>query len=252
MGKNSLNILRMKLDSTGLRGAVDFILDRCSKKKGAYVCLSNVHMAMEVFDSREFEEVVNSADLVLPDGRPIFWAQSLSGASYAEQVRGVDLTHEVCKMATEKGLRVGLYGGSTQDELNSLQRILEQQFPNIEITYAFSPPFRKLQVIEDAEVTRDINFHQVDILFVGIGCPKQERWMWEHRESLTCVMLGVGAAFDYILGSKRQAPRWLQYLGFEWLFRFALEPGRLWKRYLVQSPRFLYYFCLQLLFGRSY
>jgi N-acetylglucosaminyldiphosphoundecaprenol N-acetyl-beta-D-mannosaminyltransferase len=132
-----------------------------------------------------------------------------------------------------------------------VQSNLTKQYSDIQITYSYSPPFRPLRAVEDLNVIEQINASKVDVLFVGIGCPKQEIWMAEHKEQLKCVMLGVGAAFDFIAGNKKHAPRWIQRIGLEWLFRFLSEPRRLWERYLKQNPRFIWHFTLQLL-GRKY
>ncbi|WP_345195975.1 WecB/TagA/CpsF family glycosyltransferase [Kistimonas scapharcae] len=201
---------------------------------------------METFDSGEFCEIVNTADMVVPDGKPLVWAQKLMGHKEACQVRGQDLTMALCKLAIEKKLKVGFYGG-TQEVLSVMKMKLSEQFSGLDIAYEFAPPFRPLTSIEDKKAIKAINDSGVQILFVGIGCPKQERWMAEHKNKLHCVMLGVGAAFDFIAGNKKHAPRWMQSIGMEWLFRLLCEPNRLWKRYLKQNPRFIWYFAQQLL-----
>jgi len=202
---------------------------------------------MEVFDSEDFANVVNNADLVLPDGRPIAWAQILLGHSNAEQVRGQDIMTALCAASGPKNFNIGFYGGSSTSSLDEVVAKLKNSFPDINITYTYSPPFRPLMPDEDTAVVDAINASKVDVLFVGIGCPKQERWMAEHKDRLHCVMLGVGAAFDFIAGSKKHAPRWMQKIGLEWLFRLASEPSRLWRRYLIQNPRFIYHFSKQLI-----
>jgi N-acetylglucosaminyldiphosphoundecaprenol N-acetyl-beta-D-mannosaminyltransferase len=125
------------------------------------------------------------------------------------------------------------------------------RFPGLRIAFAMSPPFRALGPAEDAEVVADIRESGARILFVGLGCPKQERWMTAHREALPCVLLGVGAAFDFLAGAKRQAPGWLQRAGLEWLFRLVSEPRRLWRRYLIQNPRFLFHLARELARSRG-
>lgn len=239
----SMNTLITNIDNTIVK------IDNLKKSKlssGSYVCVSNVHMCMETFDSLDFCEIVNSADLVIPDGRPIFWAQKLLGYKDAQQVRGQDIMNALCEKSNEGELNIGLYGGTSNEVLNQVIQSLTQIYPNISIVYSYSPPFRALTEYEDTQIIKDINLAEVDVLFVGIGCPKQEHWMAEHKESLSCVMLGVGAAFDFISGSKKHAPRWMQKAGLEWLFRLVSEPKRLWKRYLKQNPRFIYYFSIQL------
>lgn len=237
----------MNVDVMQLSSALSKTLELVNANQGAYICVSNVHMCMETFDSESFRNIVNSAGLVIADGRPISWAQKLLGHSEAQQVRGQDIMTALCHKSHVSELSVGFYGGSSEEVLSRMVRNLKQQFTNININYRFAPPFRALTSLEDEEVITQINKAKVDILFVGIGCPKQELWMAEHKSSLNCVMLGVGAAFDFLAGDKKHAPRWMQKIGCEWIFRLFSEPKRLWKRYLKQNPRFIFHFIKQLL-----
>lgn len=237
----------MDVDIVNLHTCLNKVIKLSQIEKGAYVCVSNVHMCMETFDSSSFERVVNQADLVIPDGKPISWAQKLLGFSQAEQVRGQDIMSSVCEVSGEQNINIGFYGGSSEQLLKLVKSNLTKQFPEIKITYAFSPPYRPLTKEEDLQVISEIQKANVNVLFVGVGCPKQECWMAEHKDSLNCVMLGVGAAFDFIAGSKKHAPRWMQNLGLEWFFRLCSEPRRLWKRYFKQNPRFVFHFCKQLI-----
>lgn len=238
-------ILTMDVDVTQLSSALNQTVILAQAEQGAYVCVSNVHMCMEVFDSFSFRNVVNNADLVIADGRPISWAQQLLGHKQAKQVRGQDIMNALCQQSHNSELSIGFYGGSSDDVLFRVINNLQHQFPYIKINYSFSPPFRALTKAEDKHIITKINNANVDVLFVGIGCPKQENWMAEHKATLNCVMLGVGAAFDFIAGDKKHAPRWIQKIGCEWLFRLLSEPQRLWKRYLKQNPRFFYHFIKQ-------
>jgi len=244
-------IVTMDVDVTTLSLSIDNVINLTDSQKGAYVCVSNVHMCMETFDSLSFRSVVNQADLIIPDGKPLSIAQKLLGHNNAAQVRGQDIMNALCELSGKKNLNIGFYGGSSDSVLELVQSNLRKQYLDIQITYSFSPPFRPLNDEEDVKVVEKINNANVDILFVGIGCPKQEIWMAEHKEQLQCVMLGVGAAFDFIAGNKKHAPRWIQRIALEWLFRLLSEPKRLWKRYLKQNPRFIWYFTLQFL-GRKY
>lgn len=245
--QKSSTIISMDVDVINLQNSLTKVGRLAASERGAYVCVSNVHMCMEVFDSANFKSVVNGADLVIPDGRPISWAQKLLGHTQAEQVRGQDIMNSLCASSGRKQLNIGLYGGSSIQLLDTVVHNLKTSYPDINITFTYSPPFRSLTVEEDHRVIQQINDLGVHILFVGIGCPKQERWMADHKDKLSCVMLGVGAAYDFIAGSKRHAPRWMQKMGLEWLFRLFSEPKRLWKRYLRQNPRFIYYFSKQLI-----
>jgi N-acetylglucosaminyldiphosphoundecaprenol N-acetyl-beta-D-mannosaminyltransferase len=245
-------IINMDVDVINLKGALEQVLTLSKLEQGAYVCVSNVHMCIEVFDSKEFASVVNSADLVIPDGKPLSWAQKLLGHKYAEQVRGQDIMNALCAASGEKSLNIGFYGGSSDNLLDKVKDNLLASYPDINITYAYSPPFRPLTEAEDNEVVTVINDADVNILFVGIGCPKQERWMAAHKDKLNCVMLGVGAAYDFIAGEKKHAPRWVQKIGMEWLFRLCSEPKRLWRRYFSTNPRFIWYFGKQLMKSKLY
>ena len=237
----------MGVDLTDLSLSVDRVIALSKANKGAYVCVSNVHMCMEAFDSPDFGKVVDQADFVIPDGKPISVAQKLLGYKDAVQVRGQDIMNALCEISGAKNINIGFYGGGSDAILDQVKSNLIVQYPDIKITYAFSPPFRPLSDEEDLNVVENINTEKVDILLVGIGCPKQEIWMAEHKDKVSCVMLGVGAAFDFIAGNKKQAPRWMQNSGLEWLFRLSSEPGRLWKRYFKQNPRFVWHFFFQLL-----
>ncbi|TCS37164.1 WecB/TagA/CpsF family glycosyltransferase [Reinekea marinisedimentorum] len=245
-------IINMEVDVVNIASAVKTVSDWSKEKAGRYVCVSNVHMCMEAFDSQSFRSVVNGADMVIPDGKPISIAQKLLGQKQADQVRGQDIMNALCALSGEENLKIGFYGGSSDSVLKQVEGNLKASYPGINITYAYSPPFRALTADEDNEVVATINSSEVDVLFVGIGCPKQEIWMAEHKEKLNCVMLGVGAAFDFIAGNKKHAPRWIQKIGFEWLFRLLSEPKRLWKRYFKHNPRYIWYFMQQWLFKRAF
>ncbi|MEY8199073.1 MAG: WecB/TagA/CpsF family glycosyltransferase [Colwellia sp.] len=249
---NRIDIIKMKVQITTLAKALARIDTLIKNNLGAYVCVSNVHMCMEVYDSSDFSKIVNGADLIIPDGKPLSWAQKLLGHSDAEQVRGQDIMNALCASSGDKTFNIGFYGGSSETLLNTVKEKLLVSYPDINITYAFSPPFRPLTAEEDTNVIAAINAANVNVLFVGIGCPKQERWMAEHKEKLNCVMLGVGAAYDFIAGEKKHAPRWIQKIGMEWLFRLLSEPKRLWRRYFSTNPRFIWYFVQQWLFNRKF
>ena len=250
---NKKNILGMRVD---LSSSDDTLLkikewSKAETEHGHYVCLSNVHMCMEAYDNRKFQSIVNNADLVLADGKPIYWAQKLLGATAATQIRGTELTLKVCSQAALNDISIGLYG-STPAQLHKLNLSLKKLFPNLNIVCQIAPPFRELTPQEDKEVISIIKRSGVRILLVGLGCPKQEKWMADHRQKLNCAMLGVGAAFDFITGEKRSAPQIISNLGLEWLLRFACEPRRLWKRYLKHNPRYVIYFFIQWCFQKRF
>jgi len=204
----------------------------------SYVCIANVHTLMETYDSPDFRRVVNEADLVTPDGMPLVWIMRWKGAKHQERVYGPTLMLHVLDVASKENIPVGFYGG-TQEVLDALIKRMQARFERLNVAFFQSPPFRELSPEEDAEIVERINRSGTRILFVGLGCPKQETWMARHRDKVQAVMLGVGAAFDFHAGLKPQAPAWLQKLGLEWLFRLLTEPRRLWKRYLYHNPRFV-------------
>ena len=241
MGSQVLqDILGMHVAVVSLVSAVDLVHAWTSSSVGRYVCVANVHMCMETYDDMGFREVVNSADLTVPDGLPLVWAQRLLGNQEATQVRGEDLTMAICAMAEVNQVPVGFFGG-TDESLGKLRAVLLERFPRLQIRYAVAPPFRPITGEEDSRYAHEINASGARILFVGLGCPKQERWMAAQRERLSVVMLGVGAAFDFIAGSKTAAPRWMRQIGLEWLYRLGTEPKRLWRRYLKHNPRYVCY-----------
>lgn len=238
-------ILGMRVDATSYCSAAELVIEWARRAESRYVCVATVNNVMEAYDSKAFRAVMNSADLVTPDGMPLVWGLRLLGERRATRVYGPELTPYVLAHAERAGIPVGFYGGSTA-VLERLLDTLRWRYPSLRIVYSWSPPFRPLTAEEDAEVVRRINESGARIVFAGISTPKQERWMFAHRGSVCAVMLGVGAAFDFLAGAKPQAPRWMQNYGFEWLFRLATEPRRLWRRYLRHNPRFLAFFALQL------
>ncbi|MEP0823019.1 MAG: WecB/TagA/CpsF family glycosyltransferase [Ignavibacterium sp.] len=237
----SLNVERSNYDE-----AVSFVIARAIQENSAYICVANTHMVMEAHDNPTFRDIVNSADLIVPDGMPLVWGLKLLNVPDVERVYGPALTIRLCEEAERQTIPVGFFGGEVET-LAKLKDKLLRRFPRIRIAYMFSPPFRELSRQEDDQIVAEIKSSGTRILFVGLGCPKQEQWMATHCRKLNTVMLGVGAAFDFLAGTKPQAPRWMQVTGLEWAFRLTTEPKRLWRRYLLNNPRFLYLFAKQLL-----
>lgn len=230
-------ILGSPVHPTSHAGATELVLAWADRRESRFVCLANVHMIMEAYDAPGFRAVLDAADLVCPDGMPLVWALRGKGAARQRRVSGPDLTLHLCEAARDAGVPVGFHGGRPE-VLAALVPALRARFPGLDVAYAVSPPFRSLAPEEDARIVDDINRSGTRILFVGLGCPKQERWMAAHRGRIRAVMLGVGAAFDMHAGMLRQAPRVLQRTGLEWAFRLAMEPRRLWRRYARHNPRF--------------
>lgn len=243
-------VFSLEVDVVDLVSATDKALSLA--QEGGYVCVANVHMVMEALDDSDFATVVNSADLVVPDGKPLSVYQRINGAKEAKQVRGRDLFDSLIDVACINKLNVGFYGGSDDSVLSRLKDTLEKRTEGkLKVSYAYSPPFRKLNNSELTQVIDEIKYNKVDILFVGIGCPKQEKWMFENSKKLKCVMIGVGAVFDFVSGTKKEAPKFVYSIGLEWLFRLIAEPRRLWKRYLIHNTRFLYLIFVDLVRNRK-
>jgi N-acetylglucosaminyldiphosphoundecaprenol N-acetyl-beta-D-mannosaminyltransferase len=242
-------VLGQRLDATDYADATARVVDWARRGESRYVCLSNVHMVMQGWDDPNFRQIINTADLITTDGVPLVWCLRALGVPSAVRVYGPDLTLHVCATAAQQQLAIGLYGGTAQS-LKEFAALLQSRFPAIEIACSIAPPFRPLTAAEDVAYTKQLAESGARILFVGIGCPKQEIWMSEHRGRLNMPMLGVGAAFDFHAGRVKQAPAWLQAIGLEWLFRLLMEPRRLWRRYAWHNPRFVLFFIGQLLRGR--
>ncbi len=239
-------ILGSRIDAVSYNDLIHQALDWSREEGSHYVCAATAHMIMEAYDSEEFQQVLNSADLVTPDGMPLVWLLRWLGDKSQDQVCGPQFTLMLCESAATNNIPVGFYGGSPES-LQDMVENLKKFFPDLNIAYTYSPPFRPLTAQEDEQISREIEASGAKILFVGLGCPKQERWMADHKDRLNVVMLGVGAAFDFHSGRLKRAPRWLQKIGLEWVFRLIMEPRRLWKRYLRHHPRFVALVALQLL-----
>lgn len=232
------HIIDSEIYQTDYRECVNQVLSWASSAETHYICCANVHMVMEAHDSPTFRNVVNSADLITPDGMPLVWLMRLRGVKGQERVYGPTLMLKILEAAEANAIPVGLIGGRKK-VLAALVRRMQERFPKLRITCAISPPFAGISAEEDAALVRQVEASGARILFLGLGCPKQEQWMYDHRDRIHAVMIGVGAAFDFHAGTLKQAPGWMQKAGLEWFFRFAHEPARLWKRYLYHNPRFV-------------
>jgi len=217
------------------------ILDGWIKgRKKSYVCVAPVSTIVDSQVEAEYRKVINEADMVTPDGMPLVWMGKLRGYKDIGRTYGPDLMLALCGQGQKKGYKHFLYGGS-KNTCSLLKTVLKEKFPDIDIVGEYAPPFRSDYVQEDAKVVDEINRLSPDVLWIGLGSPKQDYWMQHHRDQLDVpVMVGVGAAFDFIAGTKKQAPKWMRQVGLEWLFRLFSEPRRLWKRYLVGNTQFVY------------
>jgi N-acetylglucosaminyldiphosphoundecaprenol N-acetyl-beta-D-mannosaminyltransferase len=240
------SIIGTKINIITCQEAVEKIVEWSRVFESRYVCLANAHMVMEAYDSKSFWKVVNEADLITPDGMSIVWSLRILGVKNQEQICGRDLTLSLCEEAATRKIPIGFYG-SSKEVVEALVLRLRWRYPDLEIVYVYSPPYRELNGAEEEHIMQEIQASGAKILFVGLGCPKQEYWMAKHKNNFSGVMVGIGAAFDFLSGFKPSPPSWIQSLGLEWLFRLSKEPRRLWYRNFWYSPRFVILFALQVL-----
>jgi N-acetylglucosaminyldiphosphoundecaprenol N-acetyl-beta-D-mannosaminyltransferase len=245
-------ILGSQIAITDYDGAMDAMDAMVETDTRGYVCAVAVHALTVGYEDPEMRAALRDATLVLPDGMPVVWAAKLLGEKLDDRVYGPELMRRYCARCAERGHRVWLYGGRDQGSLVQLALNLRRRNRGINIVGGFSPPFREMTAEEEHELVRQINDARADVLWVGIGVPKQELWMARMRERLDVpVICAVGAAFDFHAGRISQAPTWMQERGLEWIYRIAQEPRRLLPRYLYFNPRFVLAFARQYLAERT-
>jgi N-acetylglucosaminyldiphosphoundecaprenol N-acetyl-beta-D-mannosaminyltransferase len=231
-------VLEAFIDALSWDEAIGLITQWGASHESRYVCICNVHSVVTTTSDVEFKIAVNNADMATPDGAPIAWALRHLGHHAQERINGPDLMMKYLAEAERLGQVVFFYG-STDTTLARLRVALNGQFPRLRIGGTYSPPFRPLSREEDERIVKMINESGANVVFIGLGCPKQEKWMAEHRGRINAVMVGVGAAFDYHAGVIKRAPLWWQRNGLEWLYRLGSEPRRLFKRYMVTNTLFV-------------
>lgn len=228
---------------------INEILNLSAKRQSSYVCVANVHMCIEAYHNSSFADVVNNADIVTPDGKPlVFGIKWLDGIEQA-RVAGPDLMPSLLAEAQQKELKVFFYG-ATPDVLNLLVTFCKQKYPDLSIAGAISPPFRTLTYEEENEHINRINSSEANLVFVALGCPKQEIWMHRMKGKINAVMLGVGGAFPMLVGVEKRAPLWMQKNGLEWFYRLMQDPKRLFKRYFVTNSWFVYLLFKEKILGK--
>jgi N-acetylglucosaminyldiphosphoundecaprenol N-acetyl-beta-D-mannosaminyltransferase len=248
---DSAAVLGIPLALTDYDRTLDWIDDTVAAGGRGYVCVSNVHAVMAAAEDPELRDALLGSALNVPDGQPLVWALNMLGESLRARVYGPELMARSCARAARSGQRLYLYGGRNQGALVQLALNLRQRYPGIKIVGGYSPPHRPLDEAERASVAEAINDSGADVVWVGIGVPKQEKWMAQMRDALRPpVLVGVGAAFDFHAGLVPQAPAMLQDSGLEWAYRLVQEPRRLWRRYLRYNPRFVRAFGAQLIAHR--
>lgn len=233
------DVLGVLVSATSYDQLIDAMIAAAHNRESAVVSFHAVHAIVEACRDPELLAKVNRFAAIAPDGQPVRWAlNQLHRVGLAERVYGPETMARVCARAAQEAIPIYLYGGSPQ-VVEKLRQLLPQQFAGLKIAGAESPPFRPLSPEEDDEVVARINDSGAGIVFIGLGCPKQDHFAADHASRIDAVQACVGAAFDFLAGEKSMAPLWMQRTGFEWIFRLATEPRRLWRRYLYTNPYFV-------------
>lgn len=233
------NVFGVQVSATSYDEAIDCILSAAERREPAAVSLHAAHAVVTASDDLALREKVNRFQMVAPDGQPVRWALNwLYRAGLKDRVYGPELTLRLCQAAARRGVAIYLYG-SSPEVIERLSNNLVRRYPGLIIAGAEAPPFRALSVEEDEAMVQRINASGAGLVFIGLGCPKQDHFAADHMDRIQAVQVCVGAAFDFHAGNKRTAPAWMQRRGLEWLFRLMQEPRRLWKRYLVTNTLFV-------------
>ncbi|NMM38853.1 MAG: WecB/TagA/CpsF family glycosyltransferase [Glaciimonas sp.] len=246
MVRNSQPILGATVDALSWDQAIRQIATWSAARESRYICLCNVHSVVTASQDPEFRTAIQEADLCAPDGAPVAWALRQLGFPSQQRINGPDLMWKYLHEASRLGQKVFFYG-STDATLARLRIILAVQFPDLIVVGTYSPPFRPLTPKEDRKEIDKINRSGASTIFVSLGCPKQEKWMFAHRSQIHAVLIGVGAAFDYHAGTIKRAPLWMQRHGLEWLYRLGAEPRRLFRRYAITNTLFIIGFSKQIM-----
>jgi N-acetylglucosaminyldiphosphoundecaprenol N-acetyl-beta-D-mannosaminyltransferase len=246
-----VNILGVRVSAVNMHQTLETVAGWIERRDPHYVCVTPAHVVMDCHWQPGLRRLFNKSGLTTPDGMSIVWLLKMMGHRSVERVYGADLMQETCRLSLERGWRHFFYGGE-EGTAEQLAGRLSARFPGLQIAGTHSPPFRSLTDEEERNMRKRIDSSRADIVWVGISSPKQEQWMSRNAGKLSApVLIGVGAAFDFLSGRKEQAPRWIQRAGLEWIFRLATEPRRLWRRY-AQYPLFGLLVLLQLMGLRNY
>lgn len=233
------NILGVNIAAINMKWLLEYLDKNISKVKGDYICVSNVHTTVTSYEDEEYCAIQNGGLMAIPDGGPLSSVGRKRGYSHMERTTGPSLMGEIFKVSAEKGYRHYFYG-STEKTLELLEKKLKDKYPGIQIVGMYSPPFRPLTNDEDEKITQEINQKKPDFVWVGLGAPKQERWMASHQGQINGLMIGVGAGFDYYAENIKRAPVWMQKRNLEWLYRLIQDPKRLFSRYFHTNTKFIW------------
>lgn len=247
-----IDILGVNISVVDIPKACAYIEDCIVRREKTYICIAPVSTVVDCQKDAEYRRIINGAGMTTPDGVPLVWLGKLRGEKTIARTYGPDLMQALCGLSQQRGYRHYFLGG-TREKNNLLVEKLKTRFPKLEIAGSYAPSLRSIGEIEEGSVLDQIKVANPDVLWVGLGSPKQDYWMRNHREKLDVpIMIGVGAAFDFIAGTKRQAPLWMRHCGLEWLFRLCCEPRRLWKRYLFGNTQFIYFLIKDMMKKRAY
>lgn len=233
-------ILKTNINITNMSHTIDYITSNLDTLKGNYICVSNVHTTVMSYRDEEYRKIQNNAAMALPDGQPLSIVSRMRGHRDARRVPGPDLMPAILKLSEETGYTHYFYG-STEHTLSELKKVIMKKYPKLKIAGMYAPPFRELTKEEDEQIVAQINAAEPDFVWVALGAPKQEIWMYNHKGRVNGLMLGVGAAFDFIAGTVKRAPDWMQKLCLEWVYRIMQDPKRMMPRYLSTNFAFLYH-----------
>ncbi|WP_218147132.1 WecB/TagA/CpsF family glycosyltransferase [Paenibacillus sp. CF384] len=233
------NILGVNVAAINMKWLLDYLNENIEKLAGDYICVSNVHTTVISYEEPEYRAVQNGGILAIPDGGPLSSIGRKRGYENMARTTGPSLMEEVFQVSVEKGYRHFFYG-STEETLNKLHTKLKDSHAGIEIAGLYSPPFRPMTDEEDKAIVELINASKPDFIWVGLGAPKQEKWMAAHQGKVNGLMIGIGAGFDYYAANIARAPEWMQNHNLEWLYRLIQDPKRLFKRYFHTNTRFIW------------
>ncbi|MGF1602902.1 MAG: WecB/TagA/CpsF family glycosyltransferase [Thermosynechococcaceae cyanobacterium] len=244
--KHRVQVLDIFVNALSLDQQVEQIMAWAKQNVSRSVCVANVHMLMEAHWDPMFQNVVRQADLVTPDGMPLVWMLRYLGANDQERVAGMALFQALCDQAQGQDVSVFFLGSQAQI-LTKIRNRLELDYPALKIAAMEPLPFRPLTFTEDQDIINQINQSQAGLLFVSLGCPKQEKWIAEHRNRINATMIGLGGVFPVYAGLCKHAPQWVRNVGLEWAYRLYQEPRRLWRRYATTIPPFIWLAAQQLM-----
>jgi N-acetylglucosaminyldiphosphoundecaprenol N-acetyl-beta-D-mannosaminyltransferase len=233
------HIISLSISTGSYQYFLDRILELARKKQSSYICVANVHMTIEAYWDSKYADMVNDADLVTPDGMPLAKAMKLFYGLRQDRVAGMDLLPDLLEKAEKENLGVFFYGG-TDEMLQKTKAFVQATYPDLKEQAYYSPPFRALTAEEEVSVIQQINNSGAQLVFVALGCPKQEKWMAGMKGKINACMLGIGGALPVMIGMQKRAPQWMQKLSLEWLYRLIQEPKRLFKRYFVTNTLFIW------------